>query len=906
MEGGPVPLEAILYAEQLNRRPRRPTDYETENRGLLALMQALEDSPSTILQSLADTLLNVLSADSAGVSLLTEDGKRFYWPAISGLWRPHIGGGSLRDFGPCGDVFDRNIPLLFTHWERRYPYLLSVTPYAQEGLLAPFYVEGKAAGTIWIIAHDGRRKFDLEDLRQLETFGRFAALAYQSQQQVSDRRKQIDSLTRLHQLSSRLTAQSDLLSSLHEVLDATLELQGADFGNVQLYDELTGKLRIVAHRNLSQEFLEYFETVDAKHTSASGLALENRKRVIIEDVTTDPDYAPHRAIAASTGYRAVQSTPLFDRSTGQTIGMLSTAFRERYRPSVSELRLTDLYAAQAGDVISSRLAEQRLRESEARLKAALDLVELGCYAWNPKTNALHWDARVKKMWGLDPDATVDYGLWRDCIHPGDLSYVDSAVRRCADPLSGGIYNVEYRVIPKSGGHERWIATRGRMEFENDIPIWFNGVAIDITNRKRLELELERLVDERTLQLKKVNQHLRVQVEQRELAESELQHLQRLNAIGQVTSGIAHDFNNLLSVILTNVNLLSHAVTDPDDQEGIDLIRTAAERAVTLTGQLVAFSRNQRLEPELIDLNSKIIELQKMLDVTLGGTIKLNMRLAPGLWPTLIDSQIELVVLNLAINARDAMQAGGALSIETSNAEIFSKPTRPEDPAPGNYVVLAVRDTGSGIPDDVLPHIFEPFFTTKQLGKGAGLGLPQVLGFAKQSGGGVAVDTHLGKGTLVRVFFPRANVTGASFPQEVLCVGESEQQRKCQLNILVVDDDQAVLKSTLRLLQALGHAALSAQSGEAAIQVLESNRDIDLVLADIAMPEMTGPQLAKAIHTMRTELPVILVTGCRDSKVVEERGEFPTIQKPFNENDLAAMIAQTFRSISWKPRRAKLS
>src|SRR6516165_8542849 len=178
---GLVPLESILCTEELNRRPMRPWDYETENRALVSLAQALAESPRAILQTLADTILEVFQAGSAGLSLLTKEdgGKRFYWPAIAGMWKPHVGGGTPRDFGPCGDVLDRSVPLLFKHFERRYPYLLPVTPPAVECLLVPFYVEGNAVGTIWAIAHDDRRQFDLEDLRQLISLGTFASSAYQ-------------------------------------------------------------------------------------------------------------------------------------------------------------------------------------------------------------------------------------------------------------------------------------------------------------------------------------------------------------------------------------------------------------------------------------------------------------------------------------------------------------------------------------------------------------------------------------------------------------------------------------------------------------------------------------------------------------------------------------------------------
>ena len=185
-----VPLESVLCTEELVRRPSRPADYQTENRALAALAQALADSPRTILQTLAEKILEVVRADSAGISVLTENEKGFYWPAIAGMWKPHIGGGTPRDFGPCGDVLDRNAPLLFRRLERRYTYFLPVTPPIEECLLVPFYVEGRAVGTIWAIAHDERRKFDAEDLRQLESLGRFASAAYQTREllQIQDSR----------------------------------------------------------------------------------------------------------------------------------------------------------------------------------------------------------------------------------------------------------------------------------------------------------------------------------------------------------------------------------------------------------------------------------------------------------------------------------------------------------------------------------------------------------------------------------------------------------------------------------------------------------------------------------------------------------------------------------------------
>jgi PAS domain S-box-containing protein len=284
----------------------------------------------------------------------------------------------------------------------------------------------------------------------------------------------------------------------------------------------------------------------------------------------------------------------------------------------------------AVDVSERKRGEATLRESEARLQAAIDLVKLGCYSWNPQSNELRWDDTLKAMWGLPAGATVDYDVWRFCVHPDDLARVDAAVKSCTDPSGDEVYDIEYRVIGKTDGAERWIATRGQTHFENGVAASFYGVALDVTDRKNIEMALERRVEARTRELEQANRQLRSEVEQREIAEAEVQQLQRLDAIGQITSGVAHDFNNLLSVVLTNTRMLSRNLRDPGDQEGIELIRGAAERGVNLTSQLLAFSRQQRLEPKEVDLNSTIVKMGSLLNASLSGTIQLRTNLAADL------------------------------------------------------------------------------------------------------------------------------------------------------------------------------------------------------------------------------------------------------------------------------------
>jgi PAS domain S-box-containing protein len=373
------------------------------------------------------------------------------------------------------------------------------------------------------------------------------------------RADELAAMSRLHELSSRLISILDLQSVLYEVLDATIELQGADFGNIQLYDRETRTLAIAAQRGFRKEFLDYFAHVDAGDGSACGAALKQRSRKIIEDVNLDPDFERHRHIAASAGFRAVQSTPLVGHSTGEPVGMLSTHFRSQGRPSDRDLRLTDLYAHQAANVIVRRIAEQRLGESEARLQAAVDLVGLGCYSWDPQTNALDWDARVKAMWGLPPEAHVDYGVFIAGVHPDDRRRVEAAIGKCAYPRGDGIYDIEYRVRGVGDGVERWVATRGQTYFENGTATNFFGVAMDVSDQKEQEAELRRLNDtlelrvvRRTAEAKEANQKLRSEISEHEQAEtrlqelrSELSHAARLSAVGQMAGALAHEINQPL-------------------------------------------------------------------------------------------------------------------------------------------------------------------------------------------------------------------------------------------------------------------------------------------------------------------------------------------------------------------------
>jgi signal transduction histidine kinase len=402
---------------------------------------------------------------------------------------------------------------------------------------------------------------------------------------------------------------------------------------------------------------------------------------------------------------------------------------------------------------------------------------------------------------------------------------------------------------------------------------------------RGEALLEARVAERTAELESANRQLASQILEREKVESALRQSQRLEAVGQLTSGVAHDFNNLLTVVLGNVRQMQKTAKEPALVRRLNMMAEAAERGAKLTAQMLAFSRRQKLEPKPVDLNDTVASMRDLLQSTMGGSIRIETILTPRLWPAMIDpTQIELVILNLAINARDAMEVGGALTVETANVKL-GPPRRPEEPAAGEYVMVSVADTGSGMQEAVLAKAFEPFFTTKEVGKGSGLGLSQVFGLAKQSGGGVRIDTRVGEGTAVNVYLPRAE--GVTIPAHAL-VPAGKGPSGGRATVLVVDDDSAVREITSNILSDLGYSIVEAGSGGAALEALDTN-SIDAVLLDFAMPGMNGAEVAREIRARRPNLPVLFATGYADADALTATGDDVVIHKPFVEEDLAMKL-----------------
>ena len=405
-------------------------------------------------------------------------------------------------------------------------------------------------------------------------------------------------------------------------------------------------------------------------------------------------------------------------------------------------------------------------------------------------------------------------------------------------------------------------------------------------REAAAAQLESLVEMRTGQLQAANTQLRDEMAERARVEDTLRHAQKLEALGQLTGGVAHDFNNLLMVITAGLDMLELR-DDPERREKlVRAMQQAAQRGASLTRQLLAFSRSRALQPETVDLSKLLGNMSELLDRSLRGDITVKVELADDLWPIVADpGELELVILNLAVNARDAMRGSGVITIAGRNVR------ETIDGVEGEFVSLSVHDTGSGMSDEIKARVFEPFFTTKDVGKGSGLGLAQVYGFAKQSGGAVTIDSVVDEGTRITLSLPRSHGVALQDAYDRRDVARFEPDAdRC---VLLVEDDVEVAALVEQMLRGLGYDVVHATGANAALGALANDRRIDLVFSDIMMPGGTnGIALAKQIRTRRPALPVLLTSGFSEAM----RGEaealgIPILHKPYGLNELRDAVAR---------------
>jgi len=537
-----------------------------------------------------------------------------------------------------------------------------------------------------------------------------------------------------------------------------------------------------------------------------------------------------------------------------------------------------------------RASEARAREEAERVQLALDAgAIIGTWIFNVQEDRVVADERFARSFGLDPERcrtgiTLDVAM--ASIHEEDKAIVGAEIGEAL--RRGGPYRCEFRVRQEDGVF-RWIEANGRVDHdENGVATRFPGVLIDIEHRRAIEAELRELNQQ-------LENRVRLAIEQREQAEEALRQSQKMEAVGQLTGGIAHDFNNLLAGISGSLQMLETRVAQgrlDAVPRYVDAAQGATKRAAALTQRLLAFSRRQTLDPKPTNLNRLIADMEELVRRTSGPTIEVEVVGAAGLWPVLIDqNQLENALLNLCINARDAMPDGGRLTIETANRWLDASSGMDRDMPPGQYVALCVTDTGIGMSRETAERIFEPFFTTKPLGQGTGLGLSMIYGFVRQSNGQVRVYSELGHGTTMCLYFPRHQ---AEAPERAAGEdGMADLQTGYGETVLVVDDEPTVRLLMVDVLQDAGYRVLEAADGPSGLKILASDSRIDLLVTDVGLPGgMNGRQVADAGRVFRPALKVLFITGYAENAVIGNGFLDPGMQvitKPFAIDALAKRV-----------------
>ncbi len=561
------------------------------------------------------------------------------------------------------------------------------------------------------------------------------------------------------------------------------------------------------------------------------------------------------------------------------------------------------------DVTERREAQERLRASEAYAHENAERVQLalavgaiiGTWHWDLPSDQFTVDEGFARAFGLDPALGrkgIPLARIVATVHPDDQAGLADAINEAI--IRGGAYAHQYRVR-RVNGRYYWIEANGRVDRGADgAPLSFPGVLIDVEARRAVEAERDRAI----AALRTLNDNLEQRVAERtdELmqAEDKLRQSQKMEAVGQLTGGLAHDFNNLLAGISGALELMGMRIAQgrlADVDKYMVAAQGAAKRAAALTHRLLAFSRRQTLDPRPTDVDTLVKGMADLIQRTVGPSVAIDTVSAPALWPALVDaSQLENALLNLCINARDAMPEGGRITIETANQRLDPRAADAYDIPEGEYLSLSVSDTGSGMPPELIARVFEPFYTTKPIGQGTGLGLSMIYGFAQQSGGQVRIHSQVGQGTTVRLYLPRYDgdvVEAADIAETMpLAVARSGE------TVLVVDDEPTVRLLVRDVLSGFGYAVIEAADGNAALKVLRSNTKVDLLVTDVGLPGgMNGRQMADAGRALRPGLRTLFITGYAENAVVGHGHLEPgmrVLTKPFSIDALAARIRDLSR------------
>ena len=660
------------------------------------------------------------------------------------------------------------------------------------------------------------------------------------------------------------------LLALREVLDDLAEVVTATSGEEALRHLLKGEFAVI--------LLDvYMPVMDGYETAQIIRSRDQSKRIPIIFLSAVNKETEHLIRGYSMGavdYVFKPVEPIVLRSKVSVFVDLDIMTREIRRKAEQEQQLLDANLKANAERLR---AERALRQAEQRQAAIIASLPIILYAEGIETNPrvpTFVSGNFQALTGFEfADVAAEPSMWGDRLHPNDRERVAQVMETREQ---NGSYAIEYRWRCADGEYKHFLDQAVLLRGPDGEPLEFAGTLLDISERKHLE--------------------------------SQLVQAGKMDAIGKLTGGIAHDFNNLLAAMLGGLGLIERRMELNEEQSRIlAMTRHAAEQGSELVGRLLAFARRQTLAPDAIELSSLSASVSDLLAHTLGGLVELDWNTPEDLWPAFADeAQLELALMNLIINARDAMPDGGTIRIlgenrhvgksngASSGAEDLGLPT-------GDYVMLAVVDTGCGIAPEMVEQVMEPFFTTKDVGKGTGLGLSMVYGFARQSGGTIRIDSKVGEGTRVEVWLPRAPeivVESADQPSGRLGQrsGPSADSPK-GLKVLLVDDHEGVRATTAAMLEDLGHVVTQAGDGPEMLKLLKDLPDgFDLIISDYAMPRLSGADVVHQAREIRPEMPAILITGYADAGSISRRpDDVHVLPKPFTSDQMCAAIAGAARA-----------
>ena len=697
MPEGAAPLESIVCTEELHRRPSRPPDFERENRALVALVTALSDSASTIFQTLAETILDVTQCDSSGLSLLTPDGgKRFYWPAIAGMWAPHVGGGTPRNFGPCGDVLDRNCTMLFRHFERRYPYLMPVIPAAEECLLVPFYVDGKAVGTIWGIMHNDRRQFDSEDERIMSSLGQFASVAYRTVASLDALKVQIAAREKAEaELRERATG---LEAKIRRLIDANL--MGIFTWNLEgrIVDANETLLKMV------QWGRDDVGSAGMRWTDLTPAEWRARDEQAVADLKATGTVQPYqKEYFRKDGSRVpvLVGAALFEEGGNDGVGF-ALDLSEQKRAEAAFRRVEE----QARAIVDSALDAVVVMDADGIIKD-----------WNKQAEETFGWTRPEAL-GRRMSETIIPAQYRlshergleQFFKTGQGPVLNRRIEITALRRDGTEFPVELSITPLRSG-DTWT---------------FSSFIRDITERRQAEEDLR-------------------------TAHAELAHVNRVMTMGELAASIAHEVNQPLAAIAASGD--SCIAWLANETPNLEKARAAAGRIVQAATQAsdivrrirALFKKTTSITTPL-EINEVITETASLVrgEVQRKG-VSLNTELAANL-PAVFGDRIQLqqVILNLAINGKEAMTGS---EVQPRRLVIQSKL------AEHGEILVSVADTGPGIDPQQTARLFAPFFTTKPEGLGMGLSISRSI--IEAHGGHLWAAANQPRGAVFHFVLPAA-------------------------------------------------------------------------------------------------------------------------------------------------------